>query len=94
MKPKLIALIGACTLLVSSFLQVACTENERAKSYGGSTTITLPANTKLVNVTWEGASNLWYLTRARRPDEQTETYTFQEKSTFGSIEGTVIFKEK
>jgi hypothetical protein len=52
----------------------------------------LPNNQKLVNVTWK-EGELWYLTRQMKQGEVAETYTFNEKSSFGLIEGTVIITE-
>jgi hypothetical protein len=85
MKKYLIYTLLAC----ASF---SCTENQRAKSYGGSMTVDLPANTKLMNVTWKN-EQLWYLTRPLRENENPETSTFSEKSDLGLVEGQVIFKE-
>ena len=68
------------------------TENTRAKAWGGSMTINLEQNQKLVNVTWKDA-DLWILTRPMRAGEQNETYYFIEKSTFGVLEGRITFIE-
>lgn len=70
----------------------SCTENSRAKSFGGTAHITLPANQKLLNATWKD-DNLWYLTRPMRDDETPETYTFSEESSWGIWEGAYIIKE-
>lgn len=86
MKVKLLALI---TVLST----VSCTENSRARKYGGTQTINLSPNTKLINATWKSDGDLWYLTRPMRADESPETTSFQEKSSFGLIEGTVKFVE-
>lgn len=90
MKAKLLAFTIVVLALAS------CTENSRARNYGGTQTVNLPPNTKLINATWksyESGSSLWYLTRPMRADETAETLTFQEKSSFGLIEGTVNFVE-
>jgi hypothetical protein len=43
---------------------------------------------------WGGkVDNLWYLTRPMREGEQVETYTFQEESSFGVLEGTYQITE-
>jgi hypothetical protein len=70
-----------------------CTENTRARVYGGSQTVTLPAGKRLVNVTWKTGSDLWILTK---DDTTTKagTYHFGEKSQFGIWEGEVIIKEQ
>jgi len=79
--------------LVYIGLLSSCTENERAKAFGGTMTIDLPPKTKLVNATWKD-TQLWYLYRPARPGETPETTTFQEDSSFGVLEGKVIFTEK
>jgi hypothetical protein len=61
--------------------------------YGGTINIDLPVGEKLAEVTWKD-NNLWYLTRPMREGEEAETWTFQEKSNYGVMEGKVILKEK
>jgi len=80
------------TSVFAMILMTSCTENERVKNFGGTQTIELPAGEKLIEATWKG-DQLWYLTRPMRENESPETFKFQEKSSFGMIEGTVIFKE-
>lgn len=70
----------------------SCTQNERAKNFGGTATINLPAGQKLINVTWKN-DELWYLTRPMNSSDSAETYTFKEESSYGIMEGTVILKE-
>ena len=86
---KIIRLI--IILLIAS-LFLSCTQNSRAKTFGGTAIIDLPTGTKLIDATWKN-EDLWYLTRKRREVEPIETYEFKEDSSFGVIEGTVIFKE-
>lgn len=83
------------TVLIIALLAgtAACTANQRAKHFGGTMTVNLPPGQKLVVATWKEAS-LWYLTRPIRSGETPETYTFQENSEFGVIEGTVVFNEQ
>jgi hypothetical protein len=69
-----------------------CTDNIRSKSFGGSMNVALPTNQKLVTATWK-ESQLWYLYRPMHSNEVAETYTFQEKSSFGMVEGKVVFTE-
>ena len=85
MKKLIIIVIAAISL-------TACTQNSRAKSFGGTAKITLPAGQKLVNVTWKD-TQLWYITRPMRADETVETYTFNEESSWGVIEGTYVIRE-
>lgn len=79
------------TLIIILF--TSCTKNQRVKQFGGKATVELPAGQKLVHCTWKD-SNLWYLTRPMTQKDSAETYTFQEKSNFGMIEGTYIIKER
>ena len=78
--------------IATVLLLASCTENQRAKSFGGTSTMNLPKGEKLVNVTWKG-DEIWYLTRPMKSDESPETYTYREESSLGVIEGTVILKE-
>lgn len=85
--------IKLVVLAVAVMGMTACTQNERARGFGGNLTIDLPAGQKLVNVTWKEPSSIWYLTRPMRADEMPENYTFTEKSSFGVVQGKVILKE-
>lgn len=79
-------------LLIGVVLLAACTQQERAKYYGGTVKIDLPAGQKLEIATWKD-SDLWYLTRPMRSEEKPERYEFIESSAFGLMEGKVIFQE-
>jgi len=46
-----------------SFFMVSCTENDKAKNWGGNATLNLPKNQKLIN---DLDDDLWYLTRSMR----------------------------
>jgi hypothetical protein len=63
------------------------------KKYGGSTTVEISKDEKLVNLSWKQTS-LWVLTRVRKPGEQPETYQYQEDSNLGFLEGRVTIIEK
>lgn len=69
-----------------------CTENTRARVYGGTQTIELEPGKRLVNVTWKEGSDLWILTKV--DTTKPTTYQFQEKSNMGVWEGKVIIKEQ
>jgi hypothetical protein len=75
-----------------SFMATSCTENGRAKGWGGSMTVNLEPNEKLLNVTWKDA-DMWILTRPMRAGETSEVYKFKEKSTFGVMEGQITIVE-
>ena len=74
-------------------MSAGCTQNQRAKQFGGTANIELKENQKLVNVTWRG-HELWILTKTMKTNDVAETYTFKEHSSFGVIEGTVIISER
>jgi hypothetical protein len=80
-------------LLVAIGFSTGCTENQRAKSFGGTANVNLPASQKLVNVTWK-KEQLWVLTKPMTTNDVAETYTFKEHSSFGLLEGTVVIVEK
>lgn len=78
-------LLGALLLLSIT----ACTDNQRARTFGGTETVELPENRILLNATWK-ESNLWVLTK----DTVTGQTFFNEKSSWGALEGTIEFKNK
>ena len=79
-------------IILFSLGMFSCTEQVRAKQFGGTVTIELPKGKKLVDVTWKEA-NLWYLYTDMDENDTPKEYTFQEDSSFGVFEGKVIFKE-
>lgn len=82
-------------ILITAIIAICltgCTEQDMAKEWGGTYTMDLPKGEKLMEVTWKD-TDLWYLTRPMRDDEEPETYTFREDSEFGIWEGTVIIVE-
>ena len=83
-------IIITCSLLT----MLSCTENQRARSFGGTEVINLEEGVRLVNVTWKGknGSDLWILTK--KDTTVATTYYFNEKSSFGVLEGQVIINEK
>ena len=77
-------LLGAILL----FSTLSCTDNQRARTFGGEETIELPKNRVLLNATWKQA-DLWLLTK----DTLTNEVFFNEKSNWGVLEGTIKFKK-
>jgi hypothetical protein len=72
---------------------LSCSSNNRAKNLGGTMTIDLPKDTKLVNITWKNDDDIWYLTRPMTSGEEAQTYTFKEKTGLNFLSGSVIIKE-
>ena len=82
-------------MLLVVFMSVSCTQEQRAKNWGGSYDYELPVNQKLVDVTWKG-DDTWVLYRDMRENEKAETYTYvQQKGKVFSLtgSGTIIFIE-
>jgi hypothetical protein len=79
-------------ILFVTAIFAGCTEQSRAKKWGGDAVIDLPVCQKLFDLTWKG-SDLWYATHEMGPNDTVENYTFAEKSSWGLMEGTVTFRE-
>jgi hypothetical protein len=77
---KLLFIIGLVSL-------TACTENGRARRFGGTEEVSLKPNEVVLNVTWKD-SEIWICTK----DTLTNVVYFREKSAWGVMEGTVILK--
>jgi hypothetical protein len=74
-------------ILVAMVIMSSCTENVRARHFGGTETLTLKPNEKVLNVTWKD-NEMWVCTQ----DTITRVVYFREKSSWGVMEGTVIIK--
>lgn len=89
MKKKLLSIALAAGLLSTLF---SCTENSRARQFGGTMIVDLPKGEKLLMVTWK-EDNLFYLTEPMDSVYTPKTKTFKEKSSFSIMEATIIFRE-
>lgn len=87
---KLKFLSAALLMLVLSLS--SCTDNIRAKAWGGSMAIKVPKGNKVTNITWKNG-DLWYSFRPFVDGESPQTQTFVEESTWGVLEGHVKFIE-
>lgn len=83
MKKKTLLFIG----LISLVTILSCTDNQRARSFGGTETIKLEDNEEFVNITWK-QDNLWLIVR----DKNTGKYYAREKSSFGVMQGKVVIE--
>ena len=72
---------------------LGCTAQTRAKKFGGTSKVTLPAGTKLEMVTWKG-DNLWVLFRNRNEGEKPTRYVLKESSAWGIMEGKILLEER
>jgi uncharacterized lipoprotein YehR (DUF1307 family) len=74
-------------VLVSALALASCTDNERARRFGGTEEIALKPNEVVLNVTWK-ENEMWICTE----DTISGVVYFREKSSWGVMEGTVILK--
>lgn len=63
------------------------------RQYGGNTTIKLEKGEKLIEATWKGEGDLWYLVEPMVSDYTPKTKVFKESSLYGVMEGSVTFIE-
>jgi hypothetical protein len=84
---KKIFVIGCLSLLCS------CTENVRARQYGGTMTVNVPCGKKVFNTTFKNA-DFWYSVRPMKEGEEPETVEFIEDSNFGILNGKIILRER
>ena len=77
------------TMVAITLLALAsCTDNQRARSFGGTETVKLERNEKFINITWK-QDNLWIIVQ----DTVTGDYYAREKSSFGVMQGKVIIQK-
>ena len=67
---------------------VSCTDNQRARSFGGTETIKIEPQEKFINITWK-QDNLWVIVQ----DTITGSIYAREKSSFGVMQGKVIIQK-
>lgn len=84
-KLKLSVVIALFMIIIIGF--VSCTDNQRARSFGGTEVIKLLPNEEFVNITWK-QDNLWVIVR----DTVSGKYYAREKSSYGVMEGKVIIE--
>ena len=86
---KRVLLTGIIMMATGIVLLVlaSCTDNERARRFGGTEQVELKPNEVVLNVTWK-ENEMWICTK----DTTTNTVYFREKSSWGVMEGTVILK--
>ena len=79
-------------MIMMVFSLTSC-EQYVTREWGGTTTVKLEPGQKLVECTWKGDANLWYLVEPMDSDYVPKTKEFIESSMLGAIEGKVIFIE-
>jgi len=80
-------------ILISIILiSISCTNNNRARNWGGTERIYLPKNERLIGATWKD-DDIWYLTEPMPANYIPQIKKLTEKSSFGAYEGTLLFIE-
>ena len=87
MKAKNTILVVTTFLALLIIISTSCTENQKARKFGGKEEIQLKPNEVLINVTWK-ESNMWVLTE----DTLTHVKYFRENSNWGVFEGEIVIK--
>lgn len=85
MKKLIVILLGV--------LMLTSCDQYFARQYGGHTTIKLERGEKLIEATWKGDGDLWYLVEPMDSDYTPKTKVFKESSMLGVMEGSVTFIE-
>lgn len=85
MKKLIVILLG--------ILMLTSCDQYFTRQCGGNTTITLEKGEKLIEATWKGDGDLWYLVEPMDSDYTPKTKVFKESSMFGVMEGSVTFIE-
>ena len=86
MKKFLICLIALCSVCM-----VGC-ENYTTRKWGGTMTIDVESGYKVTNATFKG-DEIWYFVEPMDSTYVPKQKKFVEKSTYGALEGTIIFNE-
>jgi hypothetical protein len=79
-------------IAMSVFCLTSC-DQYVSKKFGGTTTIKLEKGEKLIEATWKEDGNIWYLVEPMDSNYTPKTKIFKESSTYGVLEGKVIFIE-
>lgn len=79
-------------LLASIFMLASCTENQRARQFGGNIVINLPKGQKVTMATWK-ETDLFYMLEPMEEDYIPKTKTFVEDSNWGVLESRITFIE-
>ena len=86
---KIYLLLSLLTILSFS----SCTEQERARNFGGKIEIEVPAGYKVTSATWKEAELFYFMEPMEEGYVPTEK-KFIESSCYGFWESEVTFKEK
>lgn len=88
MKKLIITKLIITVLVILVIGITSCTDNGRARNFGGTEEISLRKNEKFINITWK-KDNLWIIVE----DTVTGKFYAREKSSFGALEGTIVINK-
>jgi|TARA_R110000851_G_scaffold47424_1_gene115091 hypothetical protein len=77
---------------ILSLFMFSCTENSRAKTFGGTAKLAVPCGQKVLNITWKD-NELWYSTVPMEAGYTPRVHTFSEESSWGVMEGNYVITE-
>lgn len=78
-------------IAVASF--TGCTEQIRARQFGGNIDINVPAGYKVTSATWK-ENDLFYFIEPMEEGYEPKEKMFIESAAFGIMESQITFKEK
>lgn len=75
-----------------AFIFSSCTENQRARTFGGTTTINVEKGKKVTMATWK-EENIFYMVEDMDSGYIPKDKELIESSSFGIIESKIVFHE-
>lgn len=86
---RIIFILCALVLIVAS---TSCTETQRVRALGGTSTVNVEPGKRIMSATWNG-ENLFYLVEDMPRDYTPQDKELIESSEYGIIESKIIFHE-
>jgi len=80
-------------ILMMVFCLTSC-DQYVTRELGGTTKIELEPGEKLLECTWKGDGDLWYLVEPMDSNYVPQTKVFKESSLYGVMNGKVVFIER
>ena len=80
------------SLAIGLVFLTSCTEQERARHFGGTVTINVEPGQKVMMATWKG-DDLFYMIEPMEESYEPTTKTLVESSSYGVLESKIIFIE-
>ena len=86
-------LIKFLLIVIAVVSFTGCTEQIRARQFGGNIDIDVPAGYKVTSATWKEC-DLFYFIEPMEEDYEPKKKFFVESAAFGIMESQITFKEK